>query len=163
MNNEQIAKVLKNITLEDAENDFIKLQNIYLEETSSLSRVGLKFIDYYFYVERLNTVGNKGISFFTFLEDWEKYRKWPCIERLYESLRSKYPTNFYKVAKQIYQLYFGSINAFRPLVAMKIYDRYKPKNVLNVASGWGGFIVGGAAMNIYDRFKPTNVLIVCSG
>jgi hypothetical protein len=40
-----IAKELKNIYLEDAENDFIKLQNIDLEEVSSLSRIGLKFID----------------------------------------------------------------------------------------------------------------------
>ena len=150
MNNEQIAKVLKNITLEDAENDFIKLQNIYLEETSSLSRVGLKFIDYYFYVERLNTVGNKGISFFTFLEDWEIYKRWPCIERLYENLRLKYPTNFYKISKQIFQLYFGSVNAFRPIVAMKIFDRYKPTNVLNVCSGWGGFVVGAAAMGMQN-------------
>ena len=124
MNSQQkitIAKELKNISLEEAENDFIRLQCIGLDETSSLSRIGLKFIDYFTFVERLSTVGNKGISFFTFLEDWEKYRKWACINRLYESLRSKYPTNFYKVAKQIYQLYFGSINAFRPLVAMKIY------------------------------------------
>ena len=150
MNNEQIAKQLKDISLEEAIDDFIKLQNIDLEETSSLSRVGLKFIDYYFYVERLNTVGNKGISFFTFLEDWELYRKWPCINRLYENLRSKYPTNFYICAKQIFQLYFGSVNAFRPLVAMKIYDRFKPTNVLNVCSGWGGFVVGAAAMNIQN-------------
>ena len=50
MNNKQIAKQLKNISLEEAIDDFIKLQNIDLEETSSLSRVGLKFIDYYFYV-----------------------------------------------------------------------------------------------------------------
>ena len=47
MNNEQVAKQLKDITLEEAIDDFIKLQNIDLEETSSLSRVGLKFIDYY--------------------------------------------------------------------------------------------------------------------
>ena len=69
MNNEQIPKLLKNITLEDAENDFVRLQCIDLEETTSLSRVGLKFIDYFTFVERLSTVGNKGISFFTFLED----------------------------------------------------------------------------------------------
>ena len=95
MKNEQIAKHIKDITLEEAIDDFIRLQCIGLEETSSLSRVGLKFIDYYFYVERLNTVGNKGISFFTFLEDWEKYRKWPCINRLYDNLSLKYPANFY--------------------------------------------------------------------
>ena len=150
MNKEKIAKLLKDITLEEAIDDFIRLQNIDLLVTTSLSRVGLKFIDYFMYVERLSTVGNKGISFFTFLEDWEKYREWACINRLYESLRSKYPTNFYKVAKQIYQLYFGSINAFRPLVAMKIYDRYKPTNILNVCSGWGGFVIGAAAMGIQN-------------
>ena len=143
-----IAKEIKDITLDTAVDDFIKLQNINLEETSSLSRVGLKFIDFYFYVERLSTVGNKGISFFTFIEDWDTYRKWPCIQRLYENLRQKHPANFHKAAKEIYQLYFGSINAFRPIVAMKIYDRYKPTNVLNVCSGWGGFVVAASAMNI---------------
>ena len=92
-------KHYKKVNGKKAIDDFIRLQNIDLEVTTSLSRVGLKFIDYFMYVERLSTVGNKGISFFTFLEDWEKYRKWACINRLYESLRSKYPTNFYKVAK----------------------------------------------------------------
>ena len=152
MNNKQketIAKDLKNITLEEAINDFIKLQNINLEETTALSRVGLKFIDYFMYHIRLDTVGNKGISFFTFVEDFEEYRtKWKCIRRLYDSLREKHPSNFYKCAKEIFQLYFGSINAFRPVVAMKIYDRYKPTNVLNVCSGWSGFILAAAAMNI---------------
>ena len=152
MNNKQketIAKDLKNITLEEAINDFIKLQNINLEETTALSRVGLKFIDYFMYHIRLDTVGNKGISFYTFVEDFEEYRtKWKCIRRLYESLREKHPSNFYKCAKEIFQLYFGSINEFRPVVALKIYDRYKPTNVLNVCSGWSGFILAAAAMNI---------------
>ena len=150
-NNEKIriAKKIKDIPQNLAEDDFISLQNIDLNEISSLSRVGLKFIDYFMYVERLNTVGNKGVSFYNFLDDFEMYRtKWPSINRLYENLRHKHPINFHKCAKEIYQLYFGSINAFRPIVAMKIYDRYKPKNILNVCSGWGGFVVGASAMNI---------------
>lgn len=62
---EDIAKKIKDISLDDAVDDFIRLQNIDLEETSQLSRIALKFLDYFFYVERLCTVGNKGISFFT--------------------------------------------------------------------------------------------------
>jgi tRNA1(Val) A37 N6-methylase TrmN6 len=31
---------------------------------------------------------------------------------------------------------------------MNLYDRYKPKNVLNVCSGWSGFVIGASAMNI---------------
>ena len=146
---EDIAKKIKNISLDDAVDDFIRLQNIDLQETSQLSRIGLKFLDYYFYVERLSTVGNKGISFFTFLEDFELHRqRSEYIYRLYEMKKHKYPTNFTKCVKQIFDLYFGSINLFRPIVAMNVYERYKPKNVLNVCSGWGGFLVGGCAMNI---------------
>ena len=149
MDNLYIAKQIKNITLDEAIDDFIKLQNIDLEETSLLSRVGLKFIDYYTFVERLDTVGNKGISFFTFIEDWnDHYRHYPCLKRLYNILFLKHPSNFYKCAKEIYQVYFSSINAFRPIVCMQIYDVYKPKNVLNVCSGWGGFLTAAAAMNI---------------
>ena len=91
---------------------------------------------------------SKGISFYTFVEDWEVYRKIPCVSRLYDKLREKHPDNFYKIAKEIFQLYYSTICAFRPIVAMKIYDRYKPKNILNVCSGWGGFVVGAAAMNV---------------
>ena len=144
-----IAKNIKSISINHAINDFIKLQNIDLEKTSSLARTGLKFIDYFTYVNRLDTVGSKGISFFTFVEDWDIYRQWPCIKRLYDKLCPKHPDNFYKVAKEVFQLYFGSINAYRPIVAMKIYDRYKPKHILNVCSGWSGFVVAGAAMNIH--------------
>ena len=80
--NNYIAKQIKNITFDEHIDDFIKLQNINLEETTLLSRVGLKFIDYYTFVERLDTVGNKGISFYTFVEDWdEHYRHWPCLKR----------------------------------------------------------------------------------
>jgi len=149
----EIAKCLKNVSFDnaiddDAIDDFIRLQNIDLEETSSLSRIGLKFMDFYTYIERLNTVGSKGISFYTFLNDFQEYyNNWPCIKRLYDKLQFKHSCNV-KCAKEIFQLYFGSINAFRPVVAMKIYDRFKPTSILNVCSGWGGFLVGACAMNI---------------
>ena len=53
----QIAKNIKNISLEDAVKDFQKLQKIDLENTNSLARTGLKFIDYFTYVVQLDTIG----------------------------------------------------------------------------------------------------------
>ena len=143
-----IARNIKNITLEEAVKDFQKLQKIDLENTTSLARTGLKWVDFYTYPIRLDTIGSKRISFYTFVEDWEIYRKIPCVARLYEKLREKHPDNFFKSAKEIFQLYYGTINGFRPVVAMKIYDRFKPKNILNICSGWSGFVVGAAAMDI---------------
>jgi len=150
MRNHDIAKQIKNITFDEACDDFIKLQNINLQETSLLSRVGLKFINYYTFVERLDTTGgNKGISFFNFVEDWnEIYCHYPFLKRMYNNLCLKHPTNFYKCMNEIFHVYFSSINSFRPIVAMQIYDVYKPKNVLNVCSGWGAFLTAAAAMNI---------------
>ena len=101
MNNHDIAKQIKNITFDEHIDDFIKLQNINLEETSLLSRVGLKFIDYYTFVERLDTVGNKGVSFFNFVEDWnEHYIHWPCLKKLYNSLCLKHPSNFFYMCER---------------------------------------------------------------
>ena len=48
MNKEKIAKLLKDITLEEAIDDYIRLQNIDLLVTTSLSRVGLKFLDFFY-------------------------------------------------------------------------------------------------------------------
>jgi hypothetical protein len=164
----QIAKNIKNISLEDAIKDFQKLQKIDIENTTSLARTGLKWVDFYTYPIRLDTVGSKGISFYTFVEDFEKYHKIPCVSRLYDKLREKHPANFHKCVKEIFQLYYGTINAFRPIVALKIYDRYKPKNILNVCSGWSGMVIAAAALNIpkitaidnnSNLFKPyTNMI-----
>ena len=52
-----IARNIKNITLEEAVKDFQKLQKIDLENTTSLARTGLKWVDFYTYPIRLDTVG----------------------------------------------------------------------------------------------------------
>ena len=103
---QNIAKKIKSISLTDATEDFLRLQKIDLEQISSLSRTGLKFLDYFMYVERLNTVGSKGISFFTFLEDFELYRsRWPSINRLYS-----YATNIQLISINVRRKYFNYIS-----------------------------------------------------
>ena len=144
-----ILKQIKNISYEDAINDFIRLQNIDLYKTSPLSLIGLNFIDYFFFEERLNTIGKKGISFYTFLENFNDYIKKPYVKKIFDFEYNR-SQNIYKSIKRTFQLCYGSINAFRPIVAMDIYEKYKPKSILNLCSGWGGFIVGACALNISE-------------
>jgi 16S rRNA G966 N2-methylase RsmD len=146
-----ITKLLNNnISLNDATDDFINLQNIDLSNAKPESRCGLKFLNYFTLVERLNTKGNKNISFFDFIEnfDEEVYGR-PYYKKTYEKLLKEYPEeNYFKKAKKIFNIYYGSIAAFRPVVAMNIFEKYKPTNVLNVCSGWGGMVVAAAALNV---------------
>ena len=62
-----VAKLLNNnMPLNVATDDFINLQNIDLSTAAPESRCGLKFLNYFTLIERLNTKGNKNISFFQF-------------------------------------------------------------------------------------------------
>ena len=53
-----------------------------LENVGGRSKIGCDIIDYYFFTERLHTIGNKGINFFNFLRDIEEYKKKHYIQTL---------------------------------------------------------------------------------
>jgi hypothetical protein len=48
----------------------------------------------------------------------------------------------------IFNMYFGSVNIFRPLVSAKIYEIFKPTSILDFTMGWGGRMVGAMALNV---------------
>jgi hypothetical protein len=138
---------LKNITKETITKDFYKLQKLNYNFTSPFSRVGNKIVDYFTFQERLKTKGNKGISFVEFLENIDKYtgRKSYKTFLEYEGNKNRsLLTNQY----DFFRLYFGSIAIFKPLNAIMVYDRYKPKTVLDFTAGWGGRLVACCATNI---------------
>ena len=48
--------------------------------------------------------------------------------KYYEDVKNKNKTkNNYIVLKEVYNICISAINIFRPLVAMEIYNKYKPK------------------------------------
>jgi hypothetical protein len=49
---------------------------------------------------------------------------------------------------RIFNMYFGSVNIFKPTIAMNIYYKYKPKSILDMTMGWGGRLVGACALDI---------------
>jgi hypothetical protein len=150
----EIAHKIKPIALEEAENDFINLQKIgtTAENMSPRCRTGNNIVDYFTFVERLNTKGKYDVNFFEFLTHIEEFKQKKFIGTMikyYNDVKNKNNTkNEFVVLKEIYNICITAINIFRPLVAMEIYTKYKPKCVLDFCAGWGGRLIGACAVNV---------------
>jgi len=150
MNKKEIAYKLKPITYSKIVDDYNKLCNIDLDNVSPISRVGNNVVDFFTFTERLNTKSIKGVSYFELLDTKLKYLSIPSIERLISVVKLRKPYyNEYQLWYDVFKLYFGCINIFKPLNAMHIYKKYKPNMVLDFCMGWGGRLVGASAMGIY--------------
>jgi hypothetical protein len=153
-----ISKQIKMLSLDDAIKDFNKLKiignNIAKNECniSSRCRTGNNVVDYFTFLERLNTKGKYNVNFFEFIVNINEFEKKKFISNMlkyYEDVKNKNKTkNNYIVLKEVYNICISAINIFRPLVAMEIYTKYKPKCVLDFTCGWGGRLVGACALNI---------------
>ena len=149
-----IAKQIKNITIIDIDKEFEKLVEIgYNAHTiSPRSRIGNNIVDYFTFVQRLETKGKYDTNFFEFLENIEEFKKKKFIQTMltyYEEVKNKNKTkNEYIVLKEVYNICISAINIMRPLNCMEIYTKYNGKHVLNFCAGWGGSCVAAAALNL---------------
>ena len=64
----EIAKKIKDITIDDVEEDMIKLINIGVKANmiSERSKIGNNIVDYFTFVERLETKGKYDANFLNF-------------------------------------------------------------------------------------------------
>ena len=150
---QEIAFNIKPISLERAKQDYEKLQG--LTDTSNISSrclIGNDVVDYFTFVERLNTKGKYNANFYDFLWNIEEFKKKKFIQNMliyYETTKNKNNTkNQYVVYKEVYNICISAINIFRPVIAMEIYARFKPTAILDFTCGWGGRLVGACALNI---------------
>lgn len=141
---DKIAKKIKNITEEEAIKDYEHLKEIDLKKVTNETRIGNKFVDYFTFRQRLETIGVKGFSYFDFIKDTE-YHKKKYIKNLldYQKGDDKEVALY-----RIFKLHAGSIGLFKPLTAMEIYKRFKPTSILDFTMGWGGRLVGACALDI---------------
>lgn len=153
-----VSKSIKMLTLNDAIADFNKLKLLsdnFVKDPFNISprcRIGNNVVDYFTFIERLNTKGKYDVNFFEFLVNIEEFKKKKFIANMlkyYEDVKNKNKTkNNYIVLKEVYNICISAINIFRPLVAIEIYTKYKPTSVLDFTCGWGGRLVGACALNI---------------
>jgi hypothetical protein len=150
----EIAKRIKDINMEVVEEDMNKLIKIGKEAhmISERSKIGNEVVDYFTFVQRLETKGKYDVNYFEFLANLDTFREKKFIKTMltyYEKVKNKNNTKHeYKVYKEVYNICISAINIMRPLNCMEIYTRYNAKKVLNFCAGWGGSTVAASALNL---------------
>ena len=150
----EIAKKIKDIKIQDVEEEMNKLIKIGKEAhmISGRSKIGNNIVDYFTFLQRLETKGKYDVNYFEFLENLEIFREKKFIQNMlkyYEDVKNKNNTKHeYKVYKEVYNICISAINIMRPLNCMEIYTRYKANKVLNFCAGWGGSTVAASALNL---------------
>jgi 16S rRNA G966 N2-methylase RsmD len=169
-----IASHIKNISLSDVDDEMNKLSQI--GKGASLigprSRIGNDIVDYFTFVQRLETKGKYNVSFFEFVERIEEFKKKKFIQTMlnyYENVKNKNgKKHYYKVLKEVYNICISAINIMRPLNCMEIYTKYGATRVLNPCAGWGGSAIAACALNLagfygveinYDLCMPYDKLV----
>ena len=120
-----ISSTLKSITLNKVKKEWDTISCLTTEQLETLngrSKLGCDIVDYYFFTERLVTIGKKGIHFFDFLRDIEYYKTKHYIQTLLSfcEKNNRYVDSVVKRYYYIYGLCFGRINAFKVTNALKI-------------------------------------------
>jgi 16S rRNA G966 N2-methylase RsmD len=123
---------------------------------SARSRIGNNIVDYFTFLQRLETKGKYNVCFFEFIERMEEFKQKKFIQTMlqyYKDVKNKNNTkNEYVVYKEVYNICISAINIMRPLNCMEIYKKYNAKRVLNFCSGWGGTAVAAGALNLEAYF-----------
>lgn len=156
MNNSEkqiIANKIKCISEEDVKNDYEMLKNMVTAvEFNERCRVGNNVVDFFTFRERLETRGKYNINFYDFITNIEEFKKKKFIQTMltyYETTKNaRGLKNEYVVLKEVYNICISAINIFRPLIAVEVYQRFKPTRILDFSAGWGGRAVGAAVCNI---------------
>jgi len=157
-----ISNKIKNITIEEVEKEMNQLIEIGKEAHTigPRSRIGNNVVDYFTFLQRLETKGKYDTNFFDFLENIEEFKKKKFIQTMmkyYKDVKNKNNTkNEYIVLKEVYNICISAINIMRPLNCMEIYTKYNSKRVLNFCAGWGGSTVAAAALNL-DAFYGVEI------
>lgn len=146
-----VSRRLRNITKAEAIDSYNKLKELDCNSIGKYSRIGLHTLDYFFLRHRIKAKTKRHISFSEALKDdnlmeyingkIDKIKKVPVSQlTANEHLRQRY---------SVFQLYYGTINQFRPTDAKRIYCTLKPRyGVLDFSAGWGGRCLGAMAYGV---------------
>jgi hypothetical protein len=151
-----LAKQIRDITLTDAKNSYADLKDIsstkLICKNPGLNRTGIKALDYFFLGHRLRTKTRAHLSFANAMRDPERVAQLTDLVRKYKSNLSIDYSDKSALLKHLYsvfQLYYGTINQFRPSVAKWIYCLLKPQvGILDFSAGWGGRAIAAMALGI---------------
>lgn len=140
------------MTKADALRNYQELKDFDCTKKPALSRVGTKALDYFFFKHRLAAKTKRHISFLNARKNKKTYAyikdKTRKIKK-YGLFTKKTPDEVLRNEYSVFQLYYGTINQFRPAVAKYVYCLLKPKKaILDFSSGWGGRCMAAMSLGI---------------
>uniref|UniRef100_A0A6C0BXD0 Uncharacterized protein n=1 Tax=viral metagenome TaxID=1070528 RepID=A0A6C0BXD0_9ZZZZ len=149
---DEICHQIKNISYNKVLTEWNNIQDLLgsQKELNGRSKLGCDFLDYYFFAHRLETIGNKGINFYDFLENIEYYKTKKYIQTLltFCEEKNRYVGKEIKKYYYIYGLCFGRCNAFKITNALEMYQKYKPAHILDPFCGFGGRLVAAMLLGV---------------
>lgn len=146
-----VSRRLRSIPLDEVITNYNELKNLDCNLIGNKLRVGLKTLDYFFLHHRIKAKTKRHISFFEALKDDDLME---YIDGKINKIKKNKVANLTEDAHlrerySVFQLYYGTINQFRPSDAKRLYCSLKPRHgVLDFSAGWGGRCLGAMAYGI---------------
>jgi len=141
--NKKLELPLIKYTEEEILKEFNKLSNLKIDIMNQ-SVCGNKCSNNFFQQYRFETK-KKNKSFINVWEDANLRSK--LIIACGKLYKYKLPINI-SMIQSAYRHRYGSINQFKPYVASYIYQKFKPKRILDFSSGWGDRLIAAMANDI---------------
>ena len=145
-----VAKRLRSISKEEAIESYNQLKEAPIQ-SPDFSRIGLKALDYFFLHHRIKAKTKKYVSFYEAINDKELTKHLTHLVKKYKKkdLNEYDNDGLLKAQYQVFQLYYGTINQFRPMIAKWVYSVLKPQvGILDYSAGWGGRCLAAVSMGI---------------
>lgn len=159
----QLAKLMRPSTLTEARESFADLVAFDCHvETPGLSRAGLTALDHFFFAHRLRAKTKHHLSFAGAMKDPQRVKHLTDLVRRYKKRdpTTLSPQDLLRMQYSVFQLYYGTINQFRPAAAKWAYCTLGAKHgILDFSSGWGGRAIAAASLGIpYYGFDANRAL-----
>ena len=147
----EIAKVVRNVSKEEAIESYTTLKGLVCTKDLEHGRAGLKALDYLFFHHRIKAKTKRHLSFYDAMRSPEKIKHLNELIKKYKKVSASdlSPSELLKNQYSVFQLYYGTINQFRPVAAKWLYCQMKPKvGILDFSAGWGGRCMAAMSMGI---------------
>lgn len=152
----ELAKQLRDHTKEDIIESYEELKSAtpasppQAQTVKNDRRMGLPTLDYFFLHHRIKAKTRSHLSFYDAMKDPAKKKHLTELVVRYKKkpLQDYDKQGLLKAQYQVFQLYYGTINQFRPIVAKWVYLHFKPKGILDFSAGWGGRALAAMSLGI---------------
>lgn len=148
----ELARKIRPVTAEEARVSFERLVALDCRENPGMSRAGLQTLDRFFFGHRLKAKTKSHLSFADAMRRADIVAKLRGLVVQYKKkpLASyKSPEDLLRDMYSVFQLYYGTINQFRPATAKWAYCTLGAKRgILDFSAGWGGRALAAASLGI---------------